>query len=188
MIVVSKKKSIVFSIIIVLLIISLVSAFTYAFFVGRTDEKDFGADSGELSVSYDISENITGETLSPSSSRDDGLRSVAVAKLNVDSVNALFNLYITPTTIDNELAISALKWEVDIVDKDGNVVKNISDDFDDANVNEPIKIIDGYALTTDNTTFNIYIWLDSSLIVEPIVDKRFVAKISADSVDITGTF
>ena len=39
MIVVSKKKSIVFSIIIVLLIISLVSAFTYAFFVGRKDER-----------------------------------------------------------------------------------------------------------------------------------------------------
>lgn len=184
----SKNKSIIISVSIVLLIIISVSSFTYAYFVGRTDEKEVETESGELGVTYNITDNITGEKLMATSSREEGLRASAIARLNTSSVKALFNLYITPTTIDSGLAIQALKWEVDVIDKDGVVNETITGDFSGAIEDTAIKVINGYELTTDDTTFDIYIWLDSSLLTEPIDDKRFVANISADSVDITGTF
>ena len=187
MIVLNRTRNIIISISVVLLLIIIVSASTYAYFAGTTDEHNVGTDSGELDVVYNISENITGVSLSPVNGREDGIESVAVAKLNTGSVPGLFNLYITPTTIDG-LAISALIWEVDIVDKDGNIIDTFSGNFEDATVNTAIKVVDGYELTYDDTTFNIYIWLNGNLLDESISNKKFTAKITADTVDITGGF
>ena len=39
-----------------------------------------------------------------------------------------------------------------------------------------------------NTTFDIYIWLDANLINTALNDNRFTAKISADTVQITGSY
>lgn len=194
----SKKRKIIISVIFVLLIVVSVFTFTYAFFVGRTDEVDIGTDSGMLDVSYTVTnfgDDSGSDAMSilPSSSKEGGIKASATAKINDDSVEALFNLYITPTTIDSELAISALKWEVDILEDvddtdnyDWVVADTIRGDFSDAVEGEAIKIVDGHELTTDLDSFNIYIWLDSSLLTEPIVNKRFVATLSADTVNITG--
>lgn len=184
----TKKKHIIISIISILILIIIVSASTYAYFIAKLDEIDVGTDSGELSVLYEIDENITGEVLVPSTTYENGIKSVAKARLNTGSVKALFNLYITPTTFDSALAISPLKWHVDVVDYNNNIVDSYSGNFVGKKEGEAFKVIDGYELTLVDTTFNIYIWLDSSLVVQPINDKRFVANISADTVDITGTF
>ena len=37
-------------------------------------------------------------------------------------------------------------------------------------------------------TYNIYIWLDASLIDTSLDNSRFAAKISADTVQITGNY
>lgn len=163
----------------------LISGFTYAYFTASTNKEKVTGNTGKLDISYNISENITG-TFIPSTSREDGLKSMATAKINSGSIPAAFNIYITPTVIDG-LTIEALKWEVEGISNNSVVYTN-SGNFSKATVGTPIKIVNNYALKSVDTVFNIYIWIDGNLLTSSIGDKRFSAKITADSVPITGQF
>lgn len=179
------KKKIIISILIVIGIILLVSSGTYAFFVSITGGADADAGTGMLGIDYTPPGDLTGE-LVPSSSRNLGLMTTASASLESSSVPASFNLYITPTSIDN-INIPALRWEVEAI-RDGGIVNGCSNsgNFDGATVNTKIDMVSGCQLTADVTTFNIYIWLDASLITSPINGVTFNANIGASSVPITG--
>lgn len=178
----SNKKNIIISILIVLVIILLVFGSTYAYISAVTNQVNAGTGSGKIDINYNVNP-LTGNLLS-SSSREKGLSTTASVSLKSGSVDALFNMYITPTVINN-LDIPALRWEVEGI-IGSEVVYINSGDFDDATVNEPVKIVDSYDLSTTVTTFNIYIWLDESLITEAISNVNFNAKIEADSVPVTG--
>lgn len=179
----NKNKKIIISIIIVVLLILLVFGATYAFLATRTNEGGINTGTGKLDINYTMPNNITGE-LSPSAIKENGLKAVATASLNAGSVDALFNMYINPTALTN-LNIPALKWEV-VGMQGGTTVYTNKGDFSTAVVNTPIKIVDGYQLSTTSTTFNVYIWLDETLINTAINNASFGAKISSDSVPITG--
>lgn len=180
------KKKLMISITVILIIVVLVCGATVAFLYSRTNESDAGADTGKLDISYSITpKSITGNLL-PTASRSDGLVATAVAKLNAGSVSGAFNIYITPTSIDG-LNIDALIWEVEGVNN-GSVVYTNSGNFSTATKDTPIKIVNAYNLLTTDTTFTIYIWLQGSKLTTAIDNKTFSAKISADSVNVTGTF
>lgn len=183
-----KKKSMVISIFVVLLIIALVSGTTYAYLLANTNEVNVDTGSGMLGVNYNISpENITGSLVS-SLDREKGLKAVATVSLTTDSEAALFNMYIMPTALTN-LNITAFKWEVEGI-LDEEVVYTNSGNFSSAIVNIPIKIVDSYPLilTEKETTFNIYMWLNANEITSSIDGASFGAKINADSVNISGSF
>lgn len=181
----SKKKSVIVSIVIVLLIVVVVSAITYAYYIAVTNEESVDTGSGKLDINYVKPGDLTG-TLLLSTSRDGGLKTTATASLNDGSVDALFNMYITPTVLTN-LDIPALKWEVEGV-RDGEIVCSDNGDFEGAEVNTKIKILDSCLLSTTETTFTVYIWLDASLVTTTVGGASFDAKIGADSVPITGGF
>lgn len=181
----NKKKSIFVSIVFVVLLILLVVGVTYAFFAIMTNEEKVDTGSGKLDISYSSPDDITG-VLNASPTRDGGLKSVATVSLNTGSEIALFNMYITPTALTN-LNISAFKWEVDGI-KDGATVYTNSGNFSEATVGTKILVVDSYELSTTSTTFNVYIWLDGSLVASAISGASFGAKITAASVPITGGF
>ena len=181
----NKKKNIIISIIIVVVLTVLVAGASYAYIVAATGGASTEASSGKLDVNYVKPSDITGK-LSASSTRNDGLRGAASASLNAGSIGALFDMYITPTALTN-LNIPALKWEVEGV-REGSIVCSNNGDFSSASVGTKIKVIDGCELSSTITTFNVYIWLDASLIEFPISGANFGAKITADSVPITGEF
>lgn len=181
-----KKKKIGLYIVFVLLLCVVVGAASYAYIVARTSEENIVNNSGKVDVDYTITENITGMQLIPSSDRTDGLHSVAIAKINTGSVPSAFNIYITPTSIEG-LNISALKWEV-VGTYNDTIVYSKNGDFSTAVKDVPITIVDKYELKSTNTTFDIYIWLDASLINTALDNNRFTAKISADTVQITGSY
>lgn len=180
-----KKKSLFISIILVILLIFIVATSTYAYLTTVTNEEEVGTGSGILDINYTKPGNLTGNFI-PSVNRDGGLTTSAKASLKTGSENALFNMYLTPTALTN-LNIPALKWEVEGI-REGSVVCSGSGNFSTAIVGTPITIIDGCALSTIETTFNIYVWLDSSLIQSAVGGVNFGAKIGADSVPITGGF
>lgn len=180
------NKKLILYIGLVLLLIVIVGGATYAYILGRTNEEEVTNNSGMVDVDYTINENITGVQLIPSDSKSGGLHSVATAKLKEGSVNAGFNIYITPSVIEG-LDISALKWEVIGTNNNEEVYTN-SGNFSGATMGNAIKIVDSYALKSTDTTFDIYIWLDASLITTSIDNKQFKATISADSVQITGNY
>ena len=180
------KKKVIISIIGVLLIAMVVSVGSYAYLMAITNEGNIdNIGSGELSISYQKPSDLTGN-LVISTSRDDGLKTVATASLNEGSVDALFNMYITPTVLTN-LNISALRWEVEGV-RDGEIVCTGSGNFSDAVVGTRFKILNGCKLSTEVTTFTVYIWIDAALITTQVAGSKFDAKIGADSVPITGEF
>lgn len=182
----NKKKSIIISIIFVIVIIVLISSSTFAYISARTKEENIGTGSGMLDINYSITpENITGNLVS-SINRESGLKAVATVSLKTGSEVALLNMYVTPTALTN-LNISAFKWEVEGISGDEIVYTN-ENDFSTASENTPIKVVDGYALTEDDTIFTIYIWLDASLVNSPIENVSFGAKITADSSPLTGNF
>ena len=180
-----KKKSLLISIILVILLIITVATATYAYLATVTNEEGVGAGSGILDINYTKPANLTGNFI-PSTSRVGGLTTSAKASLKTDSESALFNMYLTPTSLTN-LNITALKWEVEGI-RDGSIVCSGSGDFSQAIVNTPITIINKCALSKTETTFNIYVWLDSNLIQGAVGGVNFGAKIGADSIPITGEF
>lgn len=182
----NKKKKFVISVIIVVLLTVVISSVTYAFLLAMTNEGIIDATgSGELSINYQKPADLTG-SLSISNNRDNGLKTTATARLNEGSVDALFNMYITPKALTN-LNIPALKWEVEGV-REGNVVCSNNGDFSNATVDTKFKILDSCKLSTDVTTFTVYIWIDASLVTTTVGGAQFDAKIGADSVPITGGF
>lgn len=181
----NKKKNVIVSIIVVVLLIVFVSAVTYAYLLAITNEADVDTGSGKLDIAYSKPADLTGN-LTISDSRNGGLKTTATASLNTGSEDALFNMYITPTVLTN-LNIPALRWEVEGVRND-EIVCTGSGDFSNAVVDTKFKILDSCKLSTDVTTFTVYIWLDSSLITTSVGGAQFDAKIGADSVPITGGF
>ena len=181
----SKKKILIISIVSVVALVLMIFGGTYAFMLLSTNAENVNTGSGKLDIYYDVPDNISGN-IALSTDRSGGLFTTAVAKLNTGSEEALFNMYITPTALTN-LDISAFKWEAEGV-RNGEVVCSGSGDFNGKVVNEKIPVIESCELTTNNTTFTIYIWLDANLIVSAVGGASFGAKISADSVPITGEF
>lgn len=180
----NKKKVLIISIIAVILIIVVVSAGTYAYLVATSNEGNIpSAGTGRLNIDYTSPENIGG-SLEPSLTREDGLKAVSTVSLAQNSIKALFNMYINPTALTN-LNIEALKWEVEGI-KNGESVYTNAGNFSTAEVGKAIKIVDGYALDYESTTFNVYIWLDERLLTSGIDNASFGAKITADSSSVTG--
>lgn len=182
----NKKKSLIISIIAVVLLILLVVGGTYAYFLATTNEVDVSSGSANLDINYNAPEDITSGSLTSSDDKTGGIVRTATVSLNEGSIDALFNMYITPTALTN-LNIAALRWDVEGV-RDDETVCFGSGDFSDATVGTPIQVIDSCELSTDEITFNIYIWLDSNLIESAISGANFGASISVDSVPITGDF
>ena len=187
----SREKKIIFSIAMVILLIVVVTSSTYAFLAATTNDGSTNAGSGMLGINYEPPGDIGG-TLIPSLDRSGGLFTSTTASLKTGSQKALFNMYLTPTALTN-LNISSFKWETEALrdtNNDGvqDVVCSKNGNFNGATVNTAIKIVDACELTYDATTFNIYIWLDSSTFDSSISGASFGASIGADSVNITGTY
>ena len=164
----------------------LIFGATYAFIISMTNSEDVQTGSGLLNINYvgpdtSVFEDVV---INPSPNRNGGIMTTASASLASDSVRALFNMSITPTAITN-LNISALKWEVEAI-TNGTVVYSNSGNFSSAEVDVKFNIVQEFDLSTDVTTFNIYIWLDESLIENAIDNAAFNIKIGADSTQITG--
>lgn len=186
-----KKKKLIISICVVLLIACFAVSATYAYFLAVTDEGEASTGSGMVGINYTPPADIGG-ILTVSTDRNGGLFTTTTASLEAGSQNALFNMYITPTSLNN-MNIEALKWEAEGLrdtndDGEDEIVCSLNGNFKNAEVNKSFKIINGCELDYEATTFNIYIWLDANLLSSSISNATFGAKIGADSVDITGTY
>ena len=185
----NKKKKIIISITIVLLIILAVSGATYAYFKFATNSEEIESTAGKLDIDYSISDETLEGLLIPSATRTGGVMEAVTAKLNDGSVPGKLNIYITPTFITG-MPASSLMWEVDVVDTSSNIINHYNGDFTSAVINTPIKVVDAYQLSSNLLTFNIYVWLNGERINNENFnnDNGFSATISADSVPITGEF
>lgn len=167
----------------------LISGATFAYLQSQTGEQiNVNTKNGKIEIDYKVVNPITG-SLSPATSKENGLSGTITANLTASSIPAAINIYLTPTSLTG-LNISALRWEAygTVAGSTDSVCSN-SGNFSGSTINTPIKVINGCDLSTETTTFKVYIWLDGSLITEEtgsLVGKKFEATISADSVEVIG--
>lgn len=185
----SKTKYTIIIVVAVLIGTVLISGATFAYLQGQTKEEiNVNTVNGKIEINYRVVDEISGK-LAPAISKEDGLSGTMVASLTQKSIPAAINIYLTPTALDG-LNISALRWEA-YGTRSGSTTKICSNSgsFENSTVNTSIKVISGCDLNTSDTTFKIYIWLDSSLITDAtgnLNGKKFDAIISADSVEVVG--
>lgn len=185
----SKTKYTIIIVVSVLLGTVLISGATFAYLQAQTGERiNVNTANGKIEINYKVVNELSGK-LTPAPSKENGLSGTITASLTQKSIPAAINIYLTPTALEG-LNISALKWEA-YGTRSGSTTKICisSGSFENSIVNSSIKVINGCDLSTNDTTFTIDIWLDSSLITdatESLNGKKFEAIISADSAQIVG--
>ncbi len=169
------------SLIIILIVITLILvtfSITYAWFMtSQISGNNSSTSSGKLEIIYDKGQDVNG-TLTPSTSKDKGLTTSVKIRQSSSSVNGLATVTLNVSTIDTELAVTGLKWELY---KDSESSPISSGNFMGVSSNSKINLIEDYSLTTNDTTFTLYIWLNGDEVDNSVMDKSFSAYINASA-------
>lgn len=171
-----KKINNIISFIIVVTICLVTFSITYAWFTSVKETDIINPNSsGNIDIVYDKGQDIVG-SLVPSSNKDKGLSTSVRMKQTENSVDSLATVSLKINTIDPELAISGLKWEIYMNE---NVSPLATGDFSGKVSEETINLVEDYNLTTTETTFKVYIWLNGNEIDNSVINKKFDAYIYA---------
>lgn len=174
-------KKIVNSLIIILIVITLILvtfSITYAWFkTTQISDSNSSTGSGKLEIIYDEGQDVNG-TLIPSTSKEKGLVASVKIRQSSTSVDGLATVTLNVSTIDLELAITGLKWEL-YKNSESNPVA--FGNFNGVSSGSKINLIEDYALTTSDTTFTLYIWLNGDEVNNSVMNKSFSAYINASA-------
>ena len=178
------KKVFIYIVVIFLIIIITVSS-TYAYFVATISSRNNSlvSNSSKLDILYTGDADISG-VLNLVNSKEEGKNATVKIKLSNDSVDAKSDIYIKVNEIGRNIASDALNWElyrtfkgvVSLVDK--GTFKGVSS-------GDKIYIDRDYRLSTDETAYTVYIWLDGNKIGNEAIGESLVGFIGAEAVHIT---
>lgn len=171
----------IITIIIVITLILITFSITYSWFLvsHETSDVDSAAKGGKLEIIYQNGQDITGK-LKASTDSSGGLSTTATIRKSSTSVDALATITLHVTSISEELATTAFKWEVY---ENSGTTPVATGNFDDVVADTPIDIISNYPLTTTDTTFTIKLWIDGNLNNNSLMDKSFSGYIDASAIN-----
>ncbi len=166
----------IFIIFIIFILLGFALGITYSFIIGfvKTNDIDLSK-TGKLEVIYINEEDIDG-SLQPTNSKESGLSTIAKIKIAEGSVAALATISLEIESLPVELAVSGLKWEVY---KNSDISTYNQGTFEGVSEGEFVDIVSDYLLSTDETTFTIYIWLNGNEVGNEVENKTFTAYLSA---------
>ena len=183
------KKKVLNYILIVTLIIVLVSGATYAFFRASTDAANYiNSNTSQMNIVYTKGNEING-AIRMVSNRTEGYNTTINIHTTNNSVNPEISLFINIEELTQNLSITGLIWEV-CAAREGDETQCRSGNFsgyNDTN-NNIIYIYPNYALSTVNTQFTVYIWLDGANTNNSVVGGVFSGYIGAESENFTARF
>ena len=190
------KKIIIYSSIILMIIIITVSG-TYAFFSATTNTGNvLTADASKLDVIYTGGTEINGnlKLVNPDeNAKNKGFNTTVRIKLAEDSVDAKANLYIQINEITAAIATEGLVWEVykeyegveSFVDsgtfiecENGATTKKCAN-------GDRLYIVRDYQLTTTDTFYTVYIWLNGDKVGNEVLNAKLNGYIGAQTEEIT---
>ena len=154
------KKIILYTSMVLLITIITVGG-TYAYFVSTTNSNTVSTDASELEIIYSTGEEISG-VLNLVSSKEEGKQTTLSIKLSEDSVDATANVFIKIYEISEEIATDALNWELYRKPSGGSETFVASGTFKDYQNGDKFYIEENYRLTTSDTDYTVYIWLDGN--------------------------
>lgn len=185
------KNIILYGIMIFLVIIVTVSG-TYAFFSSTANSEVANFDAAKFEVIYTGGTAITGN-LELVKNKEEGFKTEVNIKVSEGSVEGKANLYINIEDITDNIAIEAFNWEV-YKTVNGNSSFVNSGTFIDCEKDgvkkqcksgDKMYIVRDYPLTTTNTTFTVYLWLDGNKVGNEVIGSSFNGYIGAESENIT---
>lgn len=182
------KSKRIYYIIAILSIIIITIGGTYAFFNSSTKApNNIATNSKKFEVIYSGGGTVNGP-LEISSTKESGLKAEVNIRMAPDSALAKGTIYINIEEMSDSLANSGFIWEVY---KDHDLTKPYSKgSFEgyDATTNNVINVVEDYQLSTENTTFTIYFWLNGndSHIDNRVIGAKFQCYIGARTENFSG--
>ena len=185
-----KKITIYISTILILSIITVGA--TYAYLVASTNSVKNAIDgtSAELIVNYTGGTKIEG-SMSLSKDKSGGHNTTVNISLDDNSVIAQADLFININSISSSLATEGLVWEVyKTVNGTESYIGtgNFSTCYsgNKCSNGDKILIVDNYVLSTTNTAFTVYVWLNGDKVGNEVIGASFSGTISAETEEFTG--
>ena len=180
------KKFMLFGLI--ALVITIAVSSTYAYYVWTTSDNEVTkivAGVGSATVTFDGGSDINA-SLRPVSDKSKGI--VKEIKVKADTTGLTFNMYLDITSIATELKDVSFRYEFY---KGTTKVKegNFSDTYLNSNAadcstnsTKHITLLTNESISTSNTNYTLYIWIDGANYVNPstMMDKTFKFKLHAD--------
>ncbi len=180
------KKFMLFGLI--ALVITIAVSSTYAYYVWTTSDNEVTkivAGVGSATVTFDGGSDINA-SLRPVSDKSKGI--VKEIKVKADTTGLTFNMYLDITSIDTGLKDVSFRYEFY---KGSTKLKegNFSDTYLNSNTadcttnsTKHITLLTGESISTSNTIYTLYIWIDGANYVNPstMMNKTFSFKLHAD--------
>ena len=172
----------------IILIITIIVSSTYAYYVWTTSDSEVTkivAEVGYATVTFDGGSDINAN-LKPVPDKSQGI--IKAIKVKADTTGFNFNLYLDIINIDTGLKDISFRYELY---KSTTKVKegNFSDTYLNSNTTtcsknntKHITLLSNESISTSNTTYTLYIWIDGANYENPstMMDKTFSFKLHAD--------
>ncbi len=170
----------------VLLVVMMIAGSTYAFYSASANSSELEMDASALEVIYTGGTSLDGE-MPIVATKEEGYITELNIKVGANSTEADATLFIHIDEITQNLAIDGFKWYV-VGTKSGNQVYTNSGNFFGKNAtnNNTINIVEHYHLTTANTVFTLYMWLDGNMIDNSILGGSFSGYVGASTEQVSG--
>ena len=180
------KKFMLFGLIV--LVITIAVSSTYAYYVWTTSDNEVTkivAGVGSATVTFDGGSDINA-SLRPVSDKSKGI--VKEIKVKADTAGLVFNMYLDITSIDTGLKDVSFRYEFykgTTKLKEGNFSDTyLNSNTTDCSTNSTkhITLLTNESISTSNTSYTLYIWIDGANYVNPstMMGKEFNFKLHAD--------
>ena len=186
-----KKIVIYLTIIALITIITVGSTYAYLSAATNSDVNGLATEGSAIKIIYSGGIEISGK-ISLSTDRFGGRNTTVNIRLAEDSVKVKANLKINIEQITPELASTGFKWEVyrnseTTPIKQGNFLGCKSGDTTKKCANgDTLYILNDYQLTTENTSFTVYVWVDGNMVGNEVIGATFKGTLAAESENYTG--
>ena len=188
-----RKIFIYMSTIFLLTIITAGATYAYLVSITNSNVNTVIGEGAEINVLYTGGKAIEG-LISMTEDKSGGLNTTVNISLDASSVVVKSNLYININQITSALATEGFVWEVY---KTVNGVESFvnSGTFLDCESGDTTKkcaagdrlyIVNDYVLSTTNTAFTVYVWLDGNKVGNEVMGATFSGTIAAESEKFTG--
>ena len=172
----------------IILIITIIVSSTYAYYIWTTSDSEVTkivAGVGSATVTFDGGSDINAN-LKPVPDKSQGI--IKTIKVKADTTGLNFNLYLDIINIDTGLKDISFRYELY---KSTTKVKegNFTDNYLNSNTTtcsknntKHITLLSNESISTSNTTYTLYIWIDGANYENPstMMDKTFSFKLHAD--------
>ena len=185
------KKQFLYTAIGVLLLGLLTVGGTYAFYsLVISGDRPVNTNSSKFEIVYVGGGSTFDGPLSLATKKEDGYKKTLKINVASGAVQAKLNLYLQIEEISQDLAIDAFKWEIYGYNSSGTQVYTKAGTFTGysaANGHNIVNLVNyDYTLTNDQTTFDIYLWLDINGVDNSVLGTSFKSHIAAQTEQFTG--